>query len=93
MTVPNRFLWLAPAVEPASGELASGAAAQVSLDEDAGFAYVTRHRANGLDRVPLAPRHGSEVRHLLGDPFDPVLAGPAIAASCKWRASPVWWSL
>ncbi|MBY8857006.1 hypothetical protein K7711_11000 [Nocardia sp. CA2R105] len=49
------------------------------LDEDAGFAYVTRHRANTLDRVPLAPRHGSEVRHLLGDPFDPALAGPSSA--------------
>ena len=49
------------------------------LDEDAGFAYVTRHRANTLDRVPLRPRHGSEVRHLAGDPFDPVLAGPSSA--------------
>jgi hypothetical protein len=49
------------------------------IDEDAGFAYVTRHRANTLDRVPLAPRHGSEVRHLLGDPFTPVLAGPSSA--------------
>lgn len=50
------------------------------LDEDAGAAYVTRHRTNTLDRVPLAPRHGSEVRHLAGDPFDPVLAGPSSAA-------------
>ena len=49
------------------------------LDEDAGFAYVTRHRANTLDRVPLEPRHGSEVRHIAGDPFDPVLAGPSSA--------------
>jgi hypothetical protein len=49
------------------------------IDEDAGFAYVTRHRANTLDRVPLAPRHGSEVRHLLGDPFNPVIAGPSSA--------------
>lgn len=49
------------------------------VDEDAGFAYVTRHRGNTLDRVPLAPRHGSEVRHLAGDPFDPVLAGPSSA--------------
>lgn len=54
------------------------------IDEDAGFAYVTRHRANTLDRVPLAPRHGSEVRHLLGDPFDPVIAGPSSA--CWGRA-------
>jgi hypothetical protein len=47
------------------------------VDEDAGFAYVTRHRANTLDRVPLRPRHGSEVRHLAGDPFDEVLARPS----------------
>ena len=55
------------------------------LDEDAGFAYVTRHRANTVDRVPLAPRHGSEVRHIAGDPLDEVLIGPSSAA---WRRGP-----
>jgi hypothetical protein len=50
------------------------------LDEDAGFAYVTRHRANTVDRVPLAPRHGSEVHHIAGDPFDDTLVGPSSAA-------------
>lgn len=50
------------------------------LDEQAGFAYVTRHRANTIDRVPLQPRHGSEVRHLAGDPFDETLVGPSSAA-------------
>jgi len=55
------------------------------LDEDAGFAYVTRHRGNTLDRVPLEPRHGSEVRHIAGDPFDPVLAGPS---SAVWGRGP-----
>jgi hypothetical protein len=55
------------------------------VDEDAGFAYVTRHRANTLDRVPLAPAHGSEVRHLAGDPFDPVIAGPS---SAYWGREP-----
>ena len=50
------------------------------LDEEAGFAYVTRHRANTIDRVPLAPRHGSEVRHIVGDPFDDTLVGPSSAA-------------
>jgi hypothetical protein len=55
------------------------------LDEDAGFAYVTRHRANTLDRVPLAPRHGSEVRHIAGDPFDETLIGPSSAA---WGRGP-----
>ena len=55
------------------------------LDENAGFAYVTRHRANTVDRVPLEPRHGSEVRHIAGDPFDEVLVGPSSAA---WRRRP-----
>ena len=55
------------------------------IDEDAGFAYVTRHHANTLDRVPLTPRHGSEVRHLPGDPFDPVIVGPS---SAHWGTEP-----
>ncbi len=55
------------------------------LDEEAGFAYVTRHRANTIDRVPIAPRHGSEVRHIAGDPFDEVLVGPSSAA---WGRGP-----
>jgi hypothetical protein len=59
---------------------ASDNADDFCLDEDAGFAYVTRHRANTVDRVPLAPRHGSEVRHVAGDPFDDTLVGPSSAA-------------
>ena len=55
------------------------------VDENAGFAYVTRHRANTVDRVPLEPRHGSEVRHIAGDPLDEVLVGPSSAA---WRRNP-----
>ncbi|MCV7442704.1 hypothetical protein H7K33_10750 [Mycobacterium paraense] len=55
------------------------------LDEDGGFAYVTRHRANTIDRVPLTPRHGSEVRHIAGDPFDETLVGPSSAA---WGRGP-----
>jgi hypothetical protein len=55
------------------------------LDDNAGFAYVTRHRANTIDRVPLQPRHGSEVRHIAGDPFDDTLVGPSSAA---WGRSP-----
>lgn len=55
------------------------------LHEDAGFAYVTRHRTNTIDRVPLAPRHGSEVRHIAGDPFDETLVGPSSAA---WGRGP-----
>jgi len=55
------------------------------IDENAGFAYVTRHRANTFDRVPLAPRHGSEVRHIAGDPFDDTLVGPS---SAVWGCGP-----
>jgi hypothetical protein len=55
------------------------------LDESARFAYVTRHRAHTLDRVPLEPRHGSEVFHLAGDPLDETLIGPSSAA---WRRRP-----
>ncbi|GAA1948669.1 hypothetical protein [Amycolatopsis minnesotensis] len=54
------------------------------IDEDTGFAYVTRHRANTVDRVPLAPGH-DEPRHLAGDPFDPALTGPSSAA---WGRGP-----
>lgn len=55
------------------------------LHEQAGFAYITRHRANTIDRVPLAPRHGSEVRHIAGEPFDPNLVGPS---SVAWGRGP-----
>lgn len=55
------------------------------IDEVAGFAYVTRHRGNTVDRVPLAPGHGSEVRHIVGDPFDDRLVGPSSAA---WGRGP-----
>ncbi|WP_037370490.1 hypothetical protein [Amycolatopsis orientalis] len=75
-------------VDPATLEPAGGAefvaaidnADDFALDEEAGFAYVTRHRANTLDRVPLVPRHGSEVRHIAGEPFDELLVGPSSAA-------------
>ena len=50
------------------------------IDDTSEFAYVTRHRANTIDRVPLRPRHGSEVRHIAGDPFDDTLVGPSSAA-------------
>jgi hypothetical protein len=55
------------------------------LDDETGFAYVTRHRANTIDRVPLQPRRGSEVRHLIGDPFDEALVGPS---SASWGRLP-----
>jgi hypothetical protein len=55
------------------------------VDDEAGFAYVTRHRANTVDRVPLKPRHGSEVRHIIGDPLDTALVGPSAAAWGRGR--------
>jgi hypothetical protein len=55
------------------------------IDEDGGFAYVSRHRANTLDRVPLQPGHGGEVRHIVDDPSDRVMVGPTSAA---WRRGP-----
>ena len=70
---------------PAQFVAGIGNADDFCLDEKTGFAYVTRHRANTLDRVPLAPRHGSEVRHLAGDPFDDTLVGPSSAA---WGRGP-----
>jgi hypothetical protein len=50
------------------------------IDEDAGFAYVTRHRGNPRPRSACPARHGSEVRHIAGEhPFDPVIVGPSRA--------------
>jgi hypothetical protein len=50
------------------------------IDEDAGVAYVTTHRQNTIDRVPLEPG-GSGARQIVaGDPFDEQLVGPSSAA-------------
>lgn len=84
MRVPVDPSTLDPA-GPAQFVAAIDTADDFCLDEDAGFAYVTRHRANTIDRVPLAPRHGSEVRHIAGDPFDETLIGPSSAA---WGRGP-----
>lgn len=49
------------------------------LDEARGFAFVTLHRENRLDRLPLAP--GAEAMPpLVGRPFDERLIGPSSAA-------------
>ena len=84
MRVPVDATTLDPA-GPAQFVAAIDNADDFCLDEEAGFAYVTRHRANTIDRVPLAPRHGSEVRHIAGDPFDETLVGPSSAA---WGRGP-----
>jgi hypothetical protein len=45
-------------------------------DEDAGAAYLTTHRQNTIDRVPLQPG-GSGARQIVaGEPFDEQLVGP-----------------
>jgi hypothetical protein len=50
------------------------------LDEDACVAYVTTHRQNTIDRVPLRPG-GSGARQIVaGEPFDERLVGPSSAA-------------
>ena len=63
------------------GLIASGIMADdFCLDEDASVAYITTHRENTIDRVPLAPG-GSGTRQIVaGDPFDDQLAGPSSAA-------------
>jgi sugar lactone lactonase YvrE len=50
------------------------------LDEDDGVAYLTAHRQNTIDRVPLQ-HGGSAARQVVaGDPFDEQLVGPSGAA-------------
>jgi hypothetical protein len=48
------------------------------IDQDAGFAYLTTHRQNTIDRLSLEPAENSEERiSIAGDPFDPGLIGPS----------------
>jgi hypothetical protein len=55
------------------------------LDENTGVAYVTTHRQNTIDRVPLQPG-GSGARQIVaGEPFDEQLVGPSSAA---WGRQP-----
>jgi len=65
-----------PAELVASGTMAD----DFCLDEDAGVAYITTHRENTIDRVPLAPGGSSTRQIVAGDPFDDQLAGPSSAA-------------
>ena len=54
MRVPVDPATLEPAGTPAFVAAVDNAD-DFCLDEEAGFAYVTRHRANTIDRVPLQP--------------------------------------
>jgi hypothetical protein len=49
------------------------------LDEDTGVAYLTTHRQNTIDRVPLRPDGGAR-QIVAGEPFDEQLVGPSSAA-------------
>ena len=49
------------------------------IDEDARGAYVTTHRENTIDRVPLEPNSGPR-RSVAGQPFNELLLGPSSAA-------------
>jgi hypothetical protein len=56
------------------------------LDEDAGIAYVTTHRENTIDRVPLRPgQHGVGRDIVAGEMFTAQLVGPSSAA---WGRGP-----
>jgi len=50
------------------------------LDEDAGVAYLTTHRQNTIERVPLQPDGGGGRQVVAGEPFDEQLVGPSSAA-------------
>ena len=72
---------LEPADDPefvAGGRMAD----DFCIDEDAAVAYLTTHRQNTIDRVPLEPSANRDfARHsVAGDPFDPQLVGPSSGA-------------
>jgi hypothetical protein len=82
MRVPVHPATLEPAGDPefvAGGTMAD----DFRLDEDADVAYVTTHRENTLDRVPLVP---SGTRHIVaGEPFSDQFVGPS---SAVWGRNP-----
>lgn len=74
---------LAPAGEPQ--QLGSGGMYDdLCLDEARGVAFVTVHRENRLDLLPLMPG-GPAPSPLIGQPFDNRLIGPSSAA---WSRAP-----
>ncbi len=67
-----------PAGEPelvANGRLAD----DFCIDEDAAVVYVTAHRENKIDSIPLEPDAGP-LRTMAGEPMDELLLGPTSAA-------------
>jgi hypothetical protein len=55
------------------------------IDEHAGVAYITTHRQNTIERVPLDPHSGQARQTVAGIPFDAQLVGPS---SFAWGRSP-----
>ena len=53
----------------------------LALDEDAGVAYITTHRQNTIERVPLNPQLSDAKQTVAGIPFDERLVGPT---SLRW---------
>jgi hypothetical protein len=48
------------------------------LDQDAGYAYLTTHRQNTIDRLSLEPTENDpRTISVAGDPFTPALIGPS----------------
>jgi hypothetical protein len=54
------------------------------IDDEKGVAFVTDHRGNKIDRVPLEP-DGEAVRAIAGEPLDLLLLGPT---SLAWGRMP-----
>jgi hypothetical protein len=54
------------------------------IDDERGVAYLTVHRENRIDRVPLKPA-GESPRPIAGEPLNEVLLGPSSAA---WSRAP-----
>jgi hypothetical protein len=56
------------------------------IDQDGGFAYLTTHRQNTIDRLSLEPGQNTGGRHsVAGDPFTEELIGPSAGA---WGRTP-----
>jgi hypothetical protein len=48
------------------------------LDQDGGYAYLTTHRQNTIERLSLEPtKNNAKTISIAGDPFTPALIGPS----------------
>jgi hypothetical protein len=91
-TTTGQRLFMRVKVDPATffptGEpeqiAAGGMYDDFCIDEERGLAYLTVHRENRIDQVPLEPESGA-VRALAGQPLNDFLLGPSSAA---WSRRP-----